>query len=154
MAHMSDFASTLPQTYTVIERGLADSLHLGAQLFISRHGQPIVDTAVGLARPGVPMTPDSMMIWMSSSKPVTAVAIAQLWQAGQLQLDDPIAKHLPEFVANGKAAVTIRHALTHTGGFRGIASRYDNVPWPDAIKAIADVRLEPNWLPGHKAGYH
>jgi len=150
---MSELGSFV-QTLAVINDGMQQSLHVGAQIFISQAGQTLLDTAVGLARPGVPMTSDTLMMWMSSTKPVTAVAIAKLWQAGKLRLDDPIATHLPEFAAHGKGSITIRHALTHTGGFRGIASRYDSVPWSQAIAALCNARPEPNWIPGKKAGYH
>jgi CubicO group peptidase (beta-lactamase class C family) len=153
-ASMSEFQTEFPRTAGVITHGMTGGLHIGAQLFISRDGRPLADVAFGRAGDQADMTLDSMMIWLSSSKPVTAVAIAQLWEQGRLHLDDPIAVHIPEFAAHGKQAVTIRHALTHTGGFRGIASRYDSVPWEQAIAAICDVRLEPNWTPGHTAGYH
>ncbi|HSI10417.1 MAG TPA: serine hydrolase domain-containing protein [Chthoniobacter sp.] len=145
-----DFSRTL----ALAEQGLRDRLHIGAQLYVSRHGQVLLDQAIGEARAGVPMTPDMLMIWMSASKPLTAVLILQLWEQGKLELDDPIAKHIPEFGQGGKDAVTIRHALTHTGGFRGIASRMDALPWDDAIKMICEQRIEPNWVPGKKAGYH
>ncbi len=40
----------------------------------------------------------------------------QLYEAGKLVLDAPVAKYLPEFAANGKQAVTIRELLTHYSG--------------------------------------
>jgi CubicO group peptidase (beta-lactamase class C family) len=141
------------RTLAVIQDGLGP-LHIGAQLYVSRHGRPLLDYAVGEARRGVAMTPDTLMIWMSSSKPLTAVAILRLWEAGKLDLDDPIARHLPEFGQHGKESVTIRHALTHTGGFRGVSSRMDALPWDDALALICQQRLEPHWVPGKKAGYH
>jgi CubicO group peptidase (beta-lactamase class C family) len=150
MPTMAGFSRAL----TVIEQGLQQRLHVGAQLYVSRHGQTLIDHAVGAARARVPMTPDTLMIWMSASKPLTAVAIMQLWEQGKLQLDDPIAKHIPEFGQGGKEAVTIRQALVHTGGFRGIASRMDALPWDQAIQMICEQRLEPNWMPGKRAGYH
>ena len=39
------------------------------------------DVAVGHARPGVPMTADTIMLWLSATKPAAAVCIAQLWGA-------------------------------------------------------------------------
>ena len=91
------------------------------QLYVSLRGEVIADVALGLARDGVPMRRDTLMLWLSAGKPVSAVAVAQLWERGLLDLDDPVAKHIPEFAANGKDVVTIRHILTHTGGFRGAA---------------------------------
>ena len=63
------------------------------------------------------MTADTLMTWYSSTKPLTSMCVGQCWERGKLQLDDPIAKHVPEFAQNGKDRVTIRHVLTHTSGF-------------------------------------
>src|SRR5207302_7018884 len=108
---------TLPRAVAAIEDGITQNLHLGAQLYVSRGGTTIADLAFGEAREGRPMSPDTLMLWMSSVKPVTAVAIAQMWERGKLELDDPVARHIPEFGARDKDRVTIRHVLTHTGGF-------------------------------------
>ena len=71
-----------------IENGIAANLHLGAQLYVSRNGQTIADLAHGEARNGVPMRPDHLMLWMSATKPVTAVAIGQMRDKGWLAFDD------------------------------------------------------------------
>ncbi|WP_373322101.1 serine hydrolase domain-containing protein [Acetobacter oeni] len=47
---------------------------------------------------------------------VTAPAVMQLWEQGLFQLDDPVARYLPEFGQNEKQGVTIRHLLTHFSG--------------------------------------
>ena len=85
----------------------------------------IADGAFGAARPGEPMRRAHRMLWMSSTKPFAAVAIARLWERGALALDDPVIRHLPEFAAGGKERVTIRHLLTHTSGIRML-----DVGWP------------------------
>jgi CubicO group peptidase (beta-lactamase class C family) len=72
-----------------------------------------------------------VQIW-SMTKPVTGVAIMQLWEQGKFQLDDPVAKYLPEFanmqVYAGKDAagqptwrpaarpILIRDLMRHTAG--------------------------------------
>src|SRR2546430_1200029 len=113
-------APKLTRTVAVIEQGIAQGLHIGAQIFVSLDGQTIGDVALGEARRGVPMRADTLMLWLSSAKPITAVAIAQLWERGKLELDDRVAKRIPEFAAHGKDRITIRHILTHTAGFRAI----------------------------------
>lgn len=133
---------------------MRDGTHIGAQLHVSLNDQSIIDTGIGQSRPGVAMDADSMMIWMSSSKPITAVAVLQMLERGRFGLDDPIAQHLPDFAQHGKDRITIRHALTHTGGFRGVASRMDALPYAETIAAICAQRPEPGWTPGEKAGYH
>jgi CubicO group peptidase (beta-lactamase class C family) len=95
-----------------------------------------------------------LMLWMSSTKPIAAVAVAQLWEQGLLDLDDPVARHIPEFAQRGKDAVTIRHVLTHTGGFRGTAGNWSARTWEETIGHICRAALEPGWVPGRTAGYH
>jgi len=85
---------------------------------------------------------------------VAAVAIGQLWERGLLGLDDPIARHVPEFAQNGKGAITIRHALTHTGGFRLPQVGWPAVDWDETVARVCAARLEPRWVPGERAGYH
>jgi CubicO group peptidase (beta-lactamase class C family) len=54
---------------------------------------------------------------IGSMKMFTAVATLQLVEAGKLELDDPIGKHLPNYPNKDVASkVTVRHLLTHTGG--------------------------------------
>src|SRR6476659_6568233 len=92
----------LPRTRDALLRGIERGLHPAAQLYVSRHGAPVAELALGEARPGrsgtgVAMQPDTLMLWLSSSKPVAAVAIGQLWERELLALDDPIARYVPEF---------------------------------------------------------
>jgi CubicO group peptidase (beta-lactamase class C family) len=94
------------------------------------------------------------MLWLSSTKPVAAVAIAQLWERGLLELDDPVARHLPEFAARGKERITLRHLLTHTAGIRMLDTGWPAAPWEEIVARIAAAKPEPRWEPGQKAGYH
>jgi CubicO group peptidase (beta-lactamase class C family) len=94
------------------------------------------------------------MLWLSAGKPVAAVAVAQLAEAGHLRFDDPVADHLAEFGANGKSAVTIEHLLTHTGGFRFVDIGDSSTSWDEIIQRLTAAPLERGWVPGKKAGYH
>lgn len=98
--------------------------------------------------------PDSITLWMSSGKPVTAVAIAQLVEQGEVELDDPVAAFIPAFAAHGKDDITVRHLLTHTAGLRTADFRYPRDDWDTIIAAICDRELETDWVTGEKAGYH
>jgi CubicO group peptidase (beta-lactamase class C family) len=58
----------------------------------------------------------------SVSKTFTATAVMVLVERGRLALDDPVCRHLPKFRLLGRGVakqVTVRHLLTHTGGFVG-----------------------------------
>ncbi len=144
----------LPRTTAILRDGIARGLHLGAQVYISRAGEVIADGAVGEARPGEPLTCDHLMLWLSAVKPVTAVAVAQLWERGKLELDDRVARFIPEFGIKGKEPITIRHILTHTGGFRSGVPSWGTESWDRTIAMIAERPLEPSWVIGKTAGYH
>ena len=154
LAAVSAAASELPRTRRALERGIAEGLHLGGQVYVSRSGRPVADFAFGERGPGETMTTDTLMIWMSSTKPVAAVAIAQLWERGLLGLDDPVARSIPEFAERGKDRITLRHVLTHTGGFRLLNVGWPEASWDEIVARICDSRPEPRWEPGRKAGYH
>jgi len=144
----------LPRTLQALEEGRRAGLHLGARLYVSLHGEAVTDAAMGEDRPGVPLTFDHLMLWLSSTKPTTAVALAQLWEQGLLELDDPVARHIPEFAAQGKEGITLRHLLTHTAGLRMLEVGWPEDPWDEIIARVCAMRPEPRWEPGRKAGYH
>jgi len=145
---------TLDRAANVIESGIERGLHIGAQLYVSQDGKRVADLAFGLAREGVAMTPDTIMLWMSSTKPITALAIAQVWERGKIALDDRVAKYIPEFGTRGKEPITIRHVLTHTGGFRGAVGAWTNDPWEQIVAQISESKLEAGWIIGKTSGYH
>ncbi|HXX36767.1 MAG TPA: serine hydrolase domain-containing protein [bacterium] len=150
----SDAIPGFPRTSGVVARGIADRLHLGVQLYVAIDGATLADVGVGQAQPGTALTADTIMPWLSAGKPAGAIAIARLWERGALELDDPATRFIPEFGTHGKAGVTIRHLLTHTGGFRGGIRARPDAPWDEVIARICDMRLEPRWIPGQRAGYH
>jgi CubicO group peptidase (beta-lactamase class C family) len=144
----------LPRTRTAIADGIREGLHLGAQIWVSLRGAAVADAALGENRPGEALTRDHLVLWLSSTKPVTAVAVAQLWERGLLELDDPVARHLPEFAAHGKEGITLRHLLTHTGGIRMLDTGWPRLSWQEIVAKICAMKPEPRWVPGAKAGYH
>ncbi len=144
----------LPRAAKILQAGIDAGLHLGAQLAVRRHGEPVADLALGQSRPGVAMTADTLTLWLSAGKPATAVGIALLADRGLIDPDAPVATYLPAFAANGKGGVTVAHVLTHTGGFRPAAANTSAEPWDAVLDKINAAPLEPGWTPGEKAGYH
>jgi CubicO group peptidase (beta-lactamase class C family) len=75
-----------------------------------------------------PVDENTIYHWASNTKPFTGIAIMQLRDRGLLKLDDPVTKYLPELreIHNPFGSmddITVRHLLTHSGGFR-------NGTWP------------------------
>jgi len=149
----------LPRTRALLEQGIAQQEELGAQLAISRGASSLekperFELVLGERQAGQPMTADTLNIWLSSTKPTTAVAFALLWQRGLADLDDKVARYLPEFGNHGKEAITIRHILTHTAGIRMLNIGWPEASWEDILAKICATKVEPRWVPGQKAGYH
>lgn len=74
---------------------------------------------------GRPVTPETPFIMASVGKSFTALAVMQLVEAGQLDLDAPVQRYLPWFrVAdpNASARITVRHLLNQTSGLSKLTS--------------------------------
>jgi CubicO group peptidase (beta-lactamase class C family) len=137
----------------LVERQIADGWQDCAQVYVSLRGEPLLDLALGESRPGRALRTDDVMLWYSSGKPLTTVALLQLWEQGRLGLDDPVADFVDGWGA-GKQRATLRHVLTHTAGFPMLNnSTYDvDVSYAEAVARIAAHPAE--WEPGTAAGYH
>lgn len=60
---------------------------------------------------------DTIFGLASVTKSFTALAIMQLAEKNLIDVDDPVGTYIPEFTNGNQKKVTIRHLLTHTGGF-------------------------------------
>jgi len=88
-------------------------------VLIAKDGKPVFEKAYGLANKAknIPNNPETKFNLGSMNKMFTAVAIAQLAEAGKLSFDDTVGKYLPDYPNKDVASkVTIHHLLTHTSG--------------------------------------
>ena len=101
--------------------------------------------------PGRALGTDDLMLLYSAGKPVTVVVL-QLWEQGKLGLDDRVAEYVDGWGA-GKERCTIRHVLTHTGGFPMSDTTVRRRP---ALRRdVGAHRGAPGgWEPGTDAAYH
>ncbi|UKK83604.1 beta-lactamase family protein [Sphingopyxis sp. BSN-002] len=107
----------------------------GTSALIWQDGREVYFGTAGMADRNAkrPMRRDTIVQIFSMTKPVTGVALMQLWERGKFHLDDPLAKYLPEYasmrVYAGKNAdgtpryvpaerpILVRDILRHTAGF-------------------------------------
>ena len=84
-----------------MQRLVADGKRAGIVYGVMQHGQLMVLEAHGLRdiEKNLPMQTDSVFRLYSQSRAVTAAAILTLVDAGQLSLDAPVARYLPEIGA-------------------------------------------------------
>ncbi|WP_426937258.1 serine hydrolase domain-containing protein [Brevibacterium sp. LE-L] len=139
---------------------LADALdtdEVGASLAVDINGETVVDLWGGYRDVDrtLPWTRDTIVNIFSTTKNITALAILVLADGGLIDLDAPVATYWPEFAANGKESVLVRHLLGHASGVSGweqpvtVTDLYD---LPTATARLADQA--PWWEPGTAAGYH
>jgi CubicO group peptidase (beta-lactamase class C family) len=74
-----------------------------AQLLLARRGELVHQSVLGQQDPerGVPLAEDTVFRIFSMTKPVTSVALMSLVEEGRIALDDPVARHIPEWAALG-----------------------------------------------------
>ncbi|WP_437224885.1 serine hydrolase domain-containing protein [Planctomicrobium sp. SH661] len=142
-----------PRTYQVIQHGISHQLHRGMQVFISRDFEPVADFAVGENVSEVPLTPDFLLPWLSAGKPLTAAAILQRVQHGQLKLESPVCDVIPEFAAAGKEAITLENLLTHTAGLKPIATGWPKRTWGEIVDKICQTGTRRDRGDGLECGY-
>lgn len=136
----------------VAERG-----ELGAAVAVVLDGHLVVDLWCGWcdAARTRPWRRETIVNAFSVGKAVAALSLLMLISRGAARLDDPVARHWPEFSAAGKDEVTLRQILSHRAGLPAISRQlpeqalYD---WEQVTAALA--AQEPWWTPGEGHGYH
>ena len=92
----------------------------GAVLLVGHNGLIVYQKAYGNRTAGSnpeAMTADTIFDLASLTKVIaTTTCVMRLEQLGQIKLNDPVAKYIPDFAQNGKQDVTIRMLLTHYSG--------------------------------------
>jgi serine beta-lactamase-like protein LACTB len=91
----------------------------GISLAVLQNGQPVWSAGFGMSdlEDSAPATSSTLYRLGSISKPITAVAILQLYERGKLDLDAPIQKYCPAFPQKD-SPITSRQLLAHLGGIR------------------------------------
>ncbi len=104
-----------------MERAVQDGLIPGAVVVIGHNSQIVYQKAYGsraLIPHREPMTLDTIFDAASLTKVIaTTPSIMRLFEQGQLRLNDPVTKYLPEF-QGGHSEITIRNLMTHFSGLR------------------------------------
>ena len=144
----------LEQVNQLFRHQIDEGLHPGAGLAVYRYGNLVLDICGGIANTE-PVTSDTMFVLMSSTKPLTASCLYMLEERGQIAWDDLVSKHWPEFAQNGKETVTIRHILTHRGGFPQTPESLPWTDWADWSKVTHAMEQVPTiYTPGETLAYH
>lgn len=129
----------------------------GGALCVIRDGEIVADLWAGSAdhATGRAWHAQTPTVVFSCTKAVLAILVGQLVDAGDLDLDAPVARYWPEFAAAGKSAITVREAMAHRAGLAALRDDIDlqtALDWAAITQRIAAA--EPLWQPGTGHAYH
>jgi CubicO group peptidase (beta-lactamase class C family) len=138
-------------------RNFKERGELGAACTVELRGERVVDLWGGVrdAATGAPWEADTLVIVFSTTKGMTAIAVAVAHSRGLFEWDEPVAKYWPEFAQRGKAAITVRQLLSHQAGLCCIDEPLDAAKLADLdVMAKILAAQAPAWEPGARQGYH
>ncbi|MCU1475365.1 MAG: serine hydrolase [Subtercola sp.] len=140
---------------------LADNIdsgvEVGASIAVDLHGEMVADLWGGHADADrtKPWTSETIVNMWSCTKTVSALAALMLVDRGELDVYEPVATYWPEFAANGKEAIEVRHIMSHTSGVSGWDTPFSIEDMYDWEKSTSQLAAQaPWWEPGTASGYH
>ncbi|MFF8268181.1 serine hydrolase domain-containing protein [Streptomyces sp. NPDC016562] len=136
---------------------LASGEELGASIAVDVDGVMEVDLWGGHtdAARTAPWRRDTVVSLWSTTKTLSSLAALVLVDRGALDLDRPVAHYWPEFAAQGKQDIKVRHVLAHTSGLSGWQHPFTMDDLYDGPTASARLAAQaPWWEPGSASGYH
>jgi CubicO group peptidase (beta-lactamase class C family) len=158
---MTDIGGTCDDRFSALRQAFAAGLdgpsELGASVAVTVDGELVVDMWGGWADADRtrPWERDTIVNVWSTTKTMLTLAALLLVDRGELDVYAPVAKYWPEFAANGKDGIEVRHLMAHTSGVSGWAQPVaveDLYDWPKSTAMLA--AQPPWWEPGTASGYH
>ncbi len=132
-----------------VEEVMAEQKVAGSVTLVAQGGEivSLLGHGVREINGGAKMTPDTIFRIHSMTKAIVSAAALQQWEKGEFQLDDPVAKYLPDYGEMGvwhesgkvtppKRAITIKDLFTHTSGLP-----YGFTAPPELVEAYSSPKL-------------
>lgn len=143
----SALARALRDTVTrILAAGVSDRAFPGAYAVVGDSRGVLAEAGAGHLDWAPSPVPNRHTLWdiASLTKVVgTTTALAQLIERGKVDLNSPVQRYVPDWVGAGKAAVTVRHLLTHTSGLPAFKPYDQQTHNPDSLaKLIFATPLE------------
>ena len=130
---------------------------VGAAVAVTVNGEFAVDLWGGHtdATRTDPWRENTIVNVFSCTKAMNALCAHILVDRGRLDVNQPIAHYWPEFAANGKEGILVRHALSHQAGlpeFEGESTLAPTIDWQWTVDNLANAT--PAWPAGSQLAYH
>lgn len=158
---MPDVKGSWDDRFEKVPEALAQNLEsgadVGASVTVMIDGEPVVDIWGGFAddRRATEWQADSIVNVWSITKTMTFLCTLMLADRGELDYWAPVSRYWPEFAANGKEAIEVRHLMSHTAGLCGWDEPLQNEDLADWEKCTSALAAQaPWWESRTQSGYH
>ena len=151
------FDKSFSGVVTAFRRNFEDLGEVGASVAIMHEGRLVVDIWSGHSDTGLsqPWKHDTITNVFSITKTMATLSALVLADRGDLDVFKPVADYWPEFAANGKEKIEVRHLMSHTSGLSGWDKKItirEICDWRESTAILAEQL--PWWQPGTSSGYH
>ena len=130
---------------------------LGAACCAYVAGEKVVDLWGGTQdhETSNPWERDTLVLVFSTTKGMSALAVALAHSRGLIDYDERVATYWPEFARNGKESISVRQLLNHQAGLCALDEPLNTRVLSD-LDQVAEIlaRQRPAWKPGAGQGYH
>jgi CubicO group peptidase (beta-lactamase class C family) len=120
-----EVAASLDRAFQMVRDAVNNENIPGAIALVAQNGKIVREEAFGVSdeERRTPMTPRTLCWIASITKPVTVAAAMKLVERGDLSLDDPVDKYLPQFAEQKDRdgqhhVIRLRHLMSHTSGIQ------------------------------------
>ncbi len=144
---------------TLFEQNFSSGEDVGASVALIIDDEVVIDLWGGTATfddaVDKPWERDTIINVWSTTKTMAALSALVLADRGDLDVNAPVARYWPEFAANGKDGVLVRHLLSHSAGLSGWQEPMESNDLYDWSKCTSMLATQaPWWEPGTQSGYH
>jgi len=158
---MAIFGGTVAPGWEKVRQAFVENLEnteeVGAGVAVYHRGQKVVDLWGGTFDESAsqPYTQDTLQLVFSTTKGITAIAVAICVERGLLSYDEKVSTYWPEFAQAGKGDATVAQLLSHQCGLYtvdGEISLAEALDWSTVTSRLAATA--PRWAIGTNHGYH
>jgi CubicO group peptidase (beta-lactamase class C family) len=140
-----------------VESWIGNERIVGAVMLVVQDGRVLLEQAAGWSdrERGERMRVDHIVRMRSMTKPLVGAGVLMLREAGRLDVDDRVSRHLPSFDTDAARDITIFQLLTHTAGLGGdIYTDAGGTPYRTLREAVDAVAARgPSFPPGSAYSY-
>ncbi|KAL3483324.1 beta-lactamase/transpeptidase-like protein [Aspergillus germanicus] len=142
---------------TLMENFIDSGDECGASLTVNIDGENVVDIWGGYMDETRTRAweSDTIANMWSTTKNISSLAALVLVDRGLVHLREKVSKYWPEFAANGKQDIEVRHVISHTSGLAAWEKPVTVEDLYDTEASTAKLAAQaPWWTPGVASGYH